>query len=148
MIDFDREINDLIDKLNKVPGELPQIVASEINQVISEVEDLNIAQLQAGIDSQKKQIKPDYTDYTKSIKQAKGQPTNRVTLKDEGDFYKSITYKADAKGVEYKATDIKTTALEEKYGEEILGLTDDNIFEVVNLIENEIADNLLKIILK
>jgi hypothetical protein len=147
MIDFDREINDLIDRLNKVPGELPQIVAVEINQVISEVEDLNIAQLQSGINSKKDQIKPDYTDYTKAIKQAKGQPTNRVTLKDEGDFYKSIAYKADAKGVEYKATDIKTTALEDKYGEEILGLTDDNIGEVVNLIENEIADNLLKIIL-
>ena len=52
-------------------------------------------QLYEGKDSNNKDIKPSYALSTKIVKRKKQQPTDRVTLKDTGDLYKSI--KVDAK---------------------------------------------------
>ena len=68
-----------------------------------------------------------YSPITITIKQSKGQPTNRVTLKDEGDFYSSFYLDVNNEQFEIKATDEKTDALIKKYGKDILGLTDDNL---------------------
>ena len=37
-------------------------------------------------------ITPSYKPYTVMVKEQKGQPTDRVTLKDTGDFHRSITF--------------------------------------------------------
>ena len=68
-----------------------------------------------------------YSPVTVEIKKMKGQPTNRVTLYDEGDFYESmfIVYVPD--GFIIRASDWKTEALMVKYGGDILGLTEENI---------------------
>jgi hypothetical protein len=53
-------------------------------------------QLQAGIDGTGKKMKTFgaligvYSPFTEVIKQSKGQPTDKVTLKDTGDFYRSM----------------------------------------------------------
>ena len=52
-------------------------------------------QLYEGKDSNNKDIKPNYALSTKIVKRKNQQPTDRVTLKDTGDLYKSI--KVDAK---------------------------------------------------
>lgn len=72
-----------------------------------------------------------YTEYTISIKKKKGQPTNRVTLHDEGDFAESIYLDVRDDYFEIKAADFKTEALIRKYGREILGLTHENILEII-----------------
>lgn len=68
-----------------------------------------------------------YSPVTIEIKEAKGQPTNRVTLRDEGDFESSFFLEAGDKQFEIKASDFKTEDLIKKYGRQILGLTDENI---------------------
>lgn len=68
-----------------------------------------------------------YSPVTIAIKEAKGQPTNRVTLRDEGDFQSSFFLEVGDKEFEIKAADWKTEELIKKYGRQILGLTDENI---------------------
>ena len=68
-----------------------------------------------------------YSPVTIAIKEAKGQPTNRVTLRDEGDFESSFFLEVGDKQFEIKASDFKTEELIRKYGRQILGLTDENI---------------------
>lgn len=68
-----------------------------------------------------------YSPVTIAIKEAKGQPTNRVTLRDEGDFQSSFYLEVGDKQFEIKAADRKTEELIKKYGRQILGLTDENI---------------------
>lgn len=68
-----------------------------------------------------------YSPLTIEIKQSKGQPTNRVTLRDEGDFESSFFLEVGNTQFEIKASDWKTEELIHRYGRQILGLTDENI---------------------
>ena len=72
-----------------------------------------------------------YSPKTIEIKEAKGQPTDRVTLRDEGDFESSFYIEVGEKSFEIKAGDWKTEELIKKYGRQILGLTDENILKVI-----------------
>ena len=71
-------------------------------------------------------IVPPYTLYTVYIKTAKGQPTDRVTLKDTGAFYEGIYVERHGKELVFDSTDEKTSDLKEKYGESIFGLQKEN----------------------
>lgn len=71
-----------------------------------------------------------YTPKTIEIKEIKGQPTDRVTLRDEGDFHGSFFLQIYADRFEIRASDEKTECLEKKYGRQILGLTPDNQAEL------------------
>ena len=52
-----------------------------------------------------------YAPLTIEIKTMKGQPTDRVTLKDTGDFYESFFISADNEGFFIDATDWKRNEL-------------------------------------
>lgn len=67
-----------------------------------------------------------YSPLTIEIKKEKGQPYNRVTLRDEGDFEQSFYVEADAQQFTIKAADWKTEDLIQRYGRQILGLTEEN----------------------
>ena len=60
-----------------------------------DIADMNRAQLWAGKDSSNTKMSPPYAKSTKKRKARKGQPTNRITLKDRGNFHASITAKAE-----------------------------------------------------
>ena len=79
-------------------------------------------QLWQGIGSDKRAIMPFYSPKTIVIKQQKGQPFNRVTLKDTGDFYNSIFVDPRGESMYVDSRDSKVDDLEKKYGETILGL--------------------------
>lgn len=100
------------------------------NQVVKnspELLDLNTdEQLYKGLDSSGSPIQPGYTGLTKSIKKAKGQPANRVTLKDTGDFYDGFYLKTAKFPYIVDSKDEKTEALESKYGSDIFGLSPEN----------------------
>lgn len=68
-----------------------------------------------------------YSPVTIEIKKQKGQPTNRVTLHDSGEFAASFYLEVGLYQFEIKAGDWKTEELVKKYGRQILGLTDENI---------------------
>lgn len=99
--------------------------------VLLELEDdivqLNQEQIYIGQRSDGERITPEYTEYTKFLKFKKGQPNDRVTLLDTGDFYDSILINIVGESLIFDATDPKTPDLLEKYGENIFGLNVDRI---------------------
>lgn len=68
-----------------------------------------------------------YAPSTISRKRAKGQPFNRVTLRDEGDFEKSFYLRVSLVDFQIAASDFKAEFLARRYGDEIMGLTDENL---------------------
>ena len=65
-------------------------------------------------------------------KQRKGQPYNRVTLKDTGEWYNSLRLVYDVDGFFITSTDEKNTYLKKKYGPTILRLTNENLSMILN----------------
>lgn len=85
-----------------------------------------------------------YSMYTVSIKGMLGQPTDRVTLKDTGDFHDSfyVIYREDE--FEITASDDKKQDLVNRYGPEIFGLTPENM----EVVRNDIIRPHLEIMLR
>jgi len=108
---------------------LPNAVERIFIENKSEILDLNReTQLnEKGIDSKGMKLK-EYAYFTIQIKQLIGQPTDRTTLFYSGNFYEGFTYKYDRNTytLQIYSTDSKTPMLEEKYGQDIFGLTQDN----------------------
>lgn len=75
-----------------------------------------------------------YAAMTIAIKETKGQPTDRVTLKDKGDFYRSFNVRDTADGWEITAKTIKgDDDLIKEWGPDILGLTDENLQVIIDM---------------
>ena len=85
-----------------------------------------------------------YSLYTVSVKGMLGQPTDRVTLRDTGDFHGSfyVIYREDE--FEITASDDKREALVNRYGPEIFGLTPENM----EVVRNDIIKPHLEIMLR
>lgn len=109
-----------------------------------QIEALNLKQLNQGIDALGRPIRPPYTDYTVQKKLEKGQPFDRVTLRDTGDFYESVFIEVFKDSFLLDATDVKTKSLKRKYGETILGLTQENIEQVAKIIKPTLERLLLE----
>lgn len=71
-----------------------------------------------------------YSEYTIELKAQKGDPYDRVTLRDEGDFHRSFYLDIDNEKFTFDAEDWKTRELLRLYGDEIMGLTQHNIEEL------------------
>ncbi len=112
--------------------DIRQEVVEAIEETAETIADFNRKQLFAGIRSTGTEIKPAYAPVTVLIKDQKGQPTDRVTLKDTGDFYDSIDVDANSQTYELVANDAKADQLMDKYGNRILGLTKESRSEYVN----------------
>lgn len=86
-----------------------------------------------------------YSDKTVEIKKMKGQPYNRVTLRDTGDFHSAFFVRVSRENFSIDSTDWKTKKLVKKYGDQkgdIFGLTDENLTE---LITEYVAPEVLEI---
>lgn len=84
-----------------------------------------------------------YRSRTIKNKIRKGQPTDRVTLKDTGKFYNSFRVAFEPGGFRIEATDPKTAALIEKYGPTIFRLTNENLNQLIrNYIRPILAERL------
>jgi len=82
-------------------------------------------------------VEPGYRPFTVSIKRQKGQPTNRVTLRDTGDFHDSFFVNYGDNYFAIGARDDKVEKLERKYGKEIFGLNEENLQDLINRIKPE-----------
>lgn len=71
-----------------------------------------------------------YSPMTMEIKRMKGQPYDRVTLRDTGDFHQSFRVEATLKDFVISADDWKAEKLKKKYGKGIFGLTEENLREL------------------
>lgn len=87
-----------------------------------------------------------YSPYTVQIKREKGQPVDRVTLRDTGEFHSSfhIIYERDGESFSIAARDPKSRELEERYGDDILGLTEPNFLEVRYYVYEDVLESLNK----
>lgn len=88
-----------------------------------------------------------YSPYTVTMKKQKGQPYDRVTLRDEGDFHRSFFLQVYPDRFVFFANDAKALKLIRLYGIEIMGLTEENFKEVKNsYVVPEIKNKINKII--
>lgn len=103
--------------------DIEQVVASATNQHEGDIVDANRSQLAQGKTATGGTVKPFYKPETVKRKKKKGQPTDKVTLKDEGKFYQGFYAKATRGGIEQGSTDPKTTYLVNRYTDTIFGLS-------------------------
>jgi hypothetical protein len=89
-----------------------------------------------------------YTAKTVEIKKEKGQPTDRVTLKDTGKFYASFTFVQNDDNFVITADTIKDKDdLTEMYTPDILGLTDESIDKLIPEVKSNFIDATRKALL-
>ena len=99
-------------------------------------------QMYAGIKADGSEIEPDYKGITKIIKASKGQPYDRVTLKDTGSFYKKVFIKSDNQGFELDSADSKRDKIVTKYTEDIFGLTIENKQAFASYIKGQLINEI------
>lgn len=141
-------IKEMIARVSVVEKNIDSYLLEQVNNEEDFVLDLNRDQLGLGLDSGNNSITPPYTPFTKQIKRIKQQPTDRVTLKDTGDFYRSFFLVFGDDYFELDAKDKKVDELELKYGDDILGLTSDNVGVVAEKIKEPFLDVLAEVILR
>tara|TARA_R110001606_G_scaffold21019_1_gene74613 strand:- start:114 stop:560 length:447 start_codon:yes stop_codon:yes gene_type:complete len=88
-----------------------------------------------GIDSLNKSLGK-YSDVTvENYKKPKGQKFSNITLKDTGDFYKSFKVELTKTSIRISANPIKEdNNLFDDFGDEIIGLTPDNLTKTSEII--------------
>lgn len=73
-----------------------------------------------------------YKPSTIKRKLKKGQPTDRVTLRDTGEFHASLHVEFDEGGFYVASTDDKAKYLLDRYGKTIFRLTNENLKVLLN----------------
>lgn len=106
-------------------------------------------QLGKGINSQGQSLASiggGYHPITISIKRSKGQPTDKVTLKDTGDFYDTFSVDVREGEIVITANTIKDNDdLIDRWGSDIIGLTDENLDKLIIFAKGLYIDYLKKI---
>lgn len=106
---------------------ITELTADAMEQNADEVVEFNREQMnEKGVDKTGRQIRPKYTPFTVSVKRQKGQPFDRVTLRDTGEFQSRMHLQIQRDTFGISSDDYKTSSLVEKYGEDIFGLTSES----------------------
>lgn len=116
---------------DSLPTLLEDIIRSKEDVIVSAIADDQL--YRRGINGRGEKIM-DYAPYaarTIENKKRKGQPTTRVTLRDTGDFHKSMHVIFDSEGFYVTSDDEKAKYLVKKYGGEIYRLTDKNFTRII-----------------
>src|SRR5688500_10605132 len=100
------------------------VIDTAIKETSDVIADLNGEQINKGVRADGSEITPTYSNLTIEIKRSKGQPTDRVTLRDTGKFYRGIRSEVIGDKIVTESTDDKNEKLVKKYGKKIFGLGD------------------------
>ena len=115
------KVNKWISALRNVEDTFRRAIVENQEEIL----DLNIAQLEKGIDSFGQFLdeydSASYAQFKKSI--GSQAPLGIPNLKLEGDFHSGFILKADGNVFIFTSTDEKKDRLVDKYGENIFGLT-------------------------
>lgn len=87
---------------------------------------MNAEQMYMGIKSDGEEIKPAYAESTIKAKKKKGQPYDRVTLRDTGLFHQKIIVYADNENIFIDSDVDYSKHLAARYTEKIFGLEKQN----------------------
>ena len=132
-----KEMKKLIKMLEKVYFEIDEVIEKRVQANERYIINLNAAQMYRGEKADGTPILPSYAPSTILYKKKMGQPYNRVTLRDSGDFHfkelKVIAmhdkFHIDTSLSSQRPYDflMKGTKKRAAYGEGVLGLNDKNI---------------------
>lgn len=139
---------DLIDRkirtLKRINENLKSYVLEFVRKSKEQILEMNLDNLDLGERANKTKISPLYKPYTTSLKKKNNQPYDRVTLRDTGDFYDSLFIELSDGFFEIKSDDPKSFDLIDKYKSEILGLTDENITEIIRILRPILIERIKK----
>jgi len=135
-----KSIQNKIHQLKRWKEVAPSLVLSLVRNKEEDVLTLIVEDqmFREGVDGEGNKIRPAYTASTVRIKRGKGQPTNRVTLRDEGDFHRSVFLYFEDDRFFVFSDDPKAKYLFSKYGDDVLGLSDESIERIINWIRIEV----------
>lgn len=129
-------------QFQKVTSNIEAIVKEICERLEDVIIDMNTSQLRdEGINSNSVALPTPYAPMTIEYKLAKGQPIDRITLYDEGDFQNAFYVKYEQTQFSLWSTDGKTEQLVKEWGKYIFGLTKENLRL---LIEKDIRPALLQ----
>ena len=103
-------LDDTKNALNEIKSSINSSLQQSFNNNQEQAKDLNRVQMFAGIKIDNK-----------------GQPIDRVTLRDTGVFYRDLTIEARPDEVVFSSPTTYSAFLFDKYGNNVLGLTMQNI---------------------
>ena len=108
-------IKAVFQRVNNFYTSMDKITIDVIKDNSKLILDENRSQLFDGLDKEGKEIVPEYTPTTVSIKKEKGQPTERVTLRDTGDWQDAMFLEVKGNEILTDSSDWKTDELLKKY---------------------------------
>ena len=116
------KLQELKARLRNLPDATIEMMKEVFKDIAPVVEDLNIEQLNRGERADGSSL-PNYSivSVTKF-----GKTPGPMNLHDRGPFWQGITLEVHDDGVELVGKDFKTDMLQLRYGDEIIGLQEDN----------------------
>jgi len=136
-----------VKSIREYKGRLYEVIIDGVVPFEAEIVDINTDRLyKAGeyVTRDKIADRRPYAPMTIRIKKAKGQPTDRVTLKDTGDFYRSIYVKFERDRFTILASDVKTKKLMAKYGADIFGMNGEDMDKIMDKVYEYILEQFKK----
>ncbi len=132
-------IFDYMQNIKKVISEIPKETERILKSKEELILDLNRENqlFDKGINSDGVKLKP-YKPSTIQIKKTENAPFNRTTLFDTGAFTKAFKLKTNDLTFSIFSTDSKSSDLQDKYGSNIFGLTEENQQKTNQIIKIEI----------
>jgi len=134
-----KDIERLLNNVNKLDVNDVLLAMWKRNDTQDYIVELNTEEqlYDEGIRSDRSQI-GEYTAYTKQLKSSGtgDKKIDHITLKDTGEFYKSFRVKPSKKGFKITANPNKDdTNLFTEFGVDIVGLTKESVFKLLDFIE-------------
>ena len=146
---YNVSIRNLVYRLRKFKPVLEQHLKEEVENHADILSQYTRERLWIGLDGYLKSIKPPYALRTIKNKLRKGQPIDRVTLRDTGKFYSSFRIEFDADGFRVVSTDEKSIFLIAKYGEQILRISNEDFnYFLRNYIRPALAEKMKEYIIQ
>lgn len=93
-----------------------------------------------GIDSKGNSLPGPYAPFTIDEKKVKNQPTDRITLRDTGEFHDGFFMRTTSFPIEIDSSDSKTGELKSQWGDDIFGLTNESQSEFNDHILPDVQD--------
>lgn len=139
-MDADKQLGTWAKRLEQlVDGEMDQLVIEVVDRRREQMADMNRDQLEDGMRADGTLLPP-YAPATVQIKREKGQQTQPMNLRDQGHFQAGIVARKYDKYLEMTSLDYKTGKLVQRFGEQILGISDENI----DILRDEVTPELMQ----
>jgi len=129
-------------KISALPQHIQAVVTRSLNKRKKQILDLNKGQLLAGEDSMGKE----FGDYKSASwvrkRKKKGLQIGHIDLKFDGNFQKNMFVDISGAGIKIGSKDDKTEQLVHHWGDDIFGLSQENLDALTEEIATDLANDL------